>query len=346
MSTREWTVGIVGPGAISKIHAAAIAQTEQLRLVAVAGGEAGPVSNMFGAGVQHFADCGAMLDGARPDIVAIMTPSGDHFIPASQALAAGCHVVVEKPLAVDAKEAAILAAGAARSGHVCATISQRRYEPAHQAMKALLDSGALGTLRLVEADVHWWRSDAYYVEKPWRGSLEQGGGSLFNQGIHNLDLMLFFAGEVETVAGMAATVGHAIGVEDLSTALLKFANGVHGVIVTSTATPPGSGAGLRLFTSKGHCALDQDKITEWSFEGVPKPEVATAGASGASDPMAIGISGHLQQWADVRDAIRDGRAAAITFDDGAAATRVINAIYRAAAERRHVSLSEFPAREA
>ena len=344
MAEREWTVGLVGPGAISTMHAAAVAAVEGLRLTAVVGGSPAAVVANFGADVRHFATTEAMLAEARPDIVAITTPSGDHFAPAMAALNAGCHVVAEKPLAVDPAEAARLAGKAAASGLVCATISQRRFEPAHQAIRQLLDSGALGDLRIIEADCHWWRSDAYYAEKPWRQAMTQGGGSLVNQGIHSVDLMLFMAGKVDSVAAMTATVGHAIPVEDLTTALLRFANGVHGTIVTTTATPPGTGAGLRLFTSKGHCALEQDAITQWGFAGVPQPQTVSSGGSGASDPMAIGIAGHVTQWQDVCDAIRAGRPAGITFDDGAAAARVCAAIYRAAAEKRVVALSEFPER--
>lgn len=344
MGKDNWSVGLVGPGAISKIHAAAIDTVEGLQLVSVVGGTAERVRAGFGATIRHFPTVPAMLAAGRPDVVAIMTPSGDHFASASAALEAGCHVVVEKPLAVDADEAARLAGRAAASGLVCATISQRRFEPAHRAIKNLLDAGKLGQLRIIEADCHWWRSDAYYAEKPWRQSPAQGGGSLVNQGIHSVDLMLFFAGAAESVAAMTATVGHAIPVEDLTAALVRFANGVHGTIVTTTAAPPGAGAGLRLFTSTGFCTLDQDAITHWAFEGIPQPETAASGASGAADPMAIGNAGHVAQWTDVRDALREGRPAAITFDDGAAAARVCAAIYRAAAERRVVSLDEFPAR--
>lgn len=344
MTRQTLTVGLVGPGAIAKMHAKAIAAIDGLALIAVAGGKSVAVSADFGVSVRHFTDYDAMLADTKPDIVVITTPSGDHFAPAFAALKAGCHVVCEKPLAVDPVEAATLAGLAAKSGLVTATISQRRLEPAHQAIKALLDAGTLGELRLIEADVHWWRSDVYYAEKPWRQSVEQGGGSLINQGIHSIDLMTFFAGSVASVAAMTATVGHSIPVEDLTTALLKFDSGVHGMIVTTTATPPGTGAGLRLFTSTGHCALDQDTITAWGFAGVPQPAFASSGASGASDPMAIGISGHVTQWTDVRDAIRAGRTAAITFDDGALAARVCAAIYRAAQQGRIVPLSEFPAR--
>ncbi|MBL8589794.1 MAG: Gfo/Idh/MocA family oxidoreductase [Methylobacteriaceae bacterium] len=342
MSERERTVGLVGPGAIARAHAAAVAAVDGLRLVAVAGRGGEQIAADFGA--RAFADHAAMLAAGAPDIVVVTTPSGDHFAPAAAALAAGCHVVVEKPLAVDPQEAARLAGLARATNRVCATISQRRYEPAHQAVKALLDSGALGELRLIEADVHWWRSDAYYAEKPWRGEVAQGGGSLFNQGVHSLDLMLFFAGRVERVAAMAATVGHRIDVEDMTAALLRFESGAQGVLVTSTATPPGAEAGLRLFTSRGFCALEQDRIARWTFEGVAAPETTSAGVSGASDPGAIGIVGHVQQWTDIRDAIRASRPAAITFDDGAAAARVVAAIYRAAAEGRHVALAEFPER--
>lgn len=344
MSGREWTVGLVGPGAISKMHAAAVQAVEGLKLIAIVGGTPERIAANFGPDVRQFSSVDDMLLHARPDIVVITTPSGEHFAAAWAALNAGCHVVVEKPLAVDPAEAARLAGKAAETGLVCATISQRRFEPAHLEIKRLLEAGALGKLRLIEADCHWWRSSAYYAEKPWRQSTGQGGGSLVNQGIHSVDLLLFFAGQVNCVAAMTATVGHDISVEDLTTALLRFENGVHGTIVTTTAAPPGTGAGLRLFTSAGHCVLDQDAITQWGFADVPKPETATEGGSGASDPMAIGFAGHMRQWTDIRDAIRDGRTAQITFDDGAAAARVCAAIYKAAAERRVVDLAEFPSR--
>lgn len=342
MSSRNLTVGLVGPGAIGRTHAAVVGQIDGLELTAIAGGERDRVVAEFGHQISHFDDVETMLSQSRPDIVVITTPSGDHYLPARAALRAGCHVLCEKPLTVDAGEAARLVALAEEKGCVAATISQRRFEPVHQYISRLLASGRLGKLRLIEADVHWWRSDAYYVEKPWRGSLEQGGGSLANQGVHSLDLMLFFAGRVASVAAMTSTVGHAIGVEDLAGALLAFESGAMGVLVTSTATPPGNAAGLRLFTDRGNCAIEQEDVTLWNFEGIPKPPAASGAGSGASDPGAIGLAGHITQWTDFRDAIRAKRAPAIGFTDGAAAARVVAAIYRAAAEQRHVSLAEFP----
>lgn len=337
----ELTVGLVGPGAIAATHAAAIAAVEGLRLTAVAGGD-DAAAGALAATARGFATVEAMLAAAPPDIVVVTTPSGAHFHPARAALEAGCHVLVEKPLCVDPTEAARLVGLAAARGRVAGTVSQRRCEPAHRHIAALLAEGALGRLRLIEADVHWHRSDAYYAERDWRRETAQGGGSLANQGVHSLDLMLFLAGPVAHVSGHAATIGHDIPVEDFTSALLAFASGAQGVLVTTTATPPGRPAGLRLFTDRGACALEQETVTHWDFPGVAPPPPPSAAGSGASDPKAIGVAGHVAQWTDFRDAVREGRQPAITFADGCAAIRVCAAIYRSAAEGRRVALAEFP----
>ena len=152
-----------------------------------------------------------------------------------------------------------------------------------EAIKALLDAGHLGQPRLIEAAIHWYRSDAYYAEKPWRSEAEHGGGSLFNQGVHNLDLMLWLFGAVDSVQGKTTTLGHAHAVEDTTAALLSFASGALGVIVTSTALPPGRPAMLRLFTDRGSCELANDSIVRWDFPGIAEPP--SAAANGATHTL-------------------------------------------------------------
>jgi predicted dehydrogenase len=334
-------VGLVGPGAIGQTHAAAIAAVPGLVLAAVAGGTPEQLATLP-AGVPRFPDAAAMLAGGPLDIVAITTPSGDHFDPARAALARGCHLLVEKPLAVDPGEAARLVALARRAGVVAGTVSQRRLEPQHLDIRAKLASGALGRPRLIEANVHWWRSDDYYREKPWRGEIAHGGGSLVNQGIHSLDLMMWLLGPVHAVTAQTATLGHALPVEDTTAAVLTFASGAIGTLLTSTATPPGRPAGLRLFTDRGSFELAQDQTVRWDFADVPPPPAASGIASGAANPAAIGIQGHVDQWQDFLAAIRDGRPPAVTLQDGCDAVRVAAAIYRAAAEGRSVAVAEFP----
>lgn len=339
---QDLKVGLVGPGAIGRTHAAAVAAVDGLSLVAVVGGAPETVAALETPGIRHFDNTAAMLSQAAPDIVVITTPSGLHYDAAEAALRHGCHVMVEKPLTVDPDEAARLVGLAESTGRIAATVSQRRLERQHVYIDELLRTGKLGKPHLIEADVHWWRTDAYYADRPWRREVAQGGGSLFNQGIHSLDLLLWLFGPIHGVSALAATLGHKIEVEDTTAALLSFESGAIGTLVTSTATPPGHPAELRVFTDKGSFAIAQDKTVHWNFADVPAPPSDSGLASGAANPGAIGIGGHVEQWRDFLAAIRENRPPAITFADGCDAVRVASAIYRAANEGRFVTVAEFP----
>lgn len=334
-------VGLVGPGAIGAVHRDAIAAAGGAVLAGFAGGSADSRARFAattGAGAYETAE--AMIAAGGLDAVVIATPGGLHDAPARAALAAGLHVLVEKPLATDLDAAADLARRARASGLVCATVSQRRFEPAHRHLHAGLRSGALGRPLLIEAQVHWHRDAAYYAEKPWRRMERHGGGSLFNQGIHSLDLMLWLGGPVHSVIAQAANLDGAEAAETLCQALLVFDSGARGALTTTTATPPGRPAMLSLFTDRGHAHLRQSEVAEWTLPGPPPPADGAGPASGAARPLDIGLAGHVAQWRDFCAAIRGHRPPAITFEDGLAAVRAVAAIYRAAETGRRVFLSE------
>lgn len=330
MASEKLRVGLIGPGTVSRAHVAAISAVEGLEFVAAAGANETRARAVIGpVPFAHYADAKTMLADAGLDIVAVTSPSGLHFEHACLALQAGCHTVVEKPLCVAPLQAARLVELAAQSGRVCSTISQRRFEPAHAHIKSMIARGDLGTPRLIHADAHWWRPDTYYADRPWRGEIAQGGGSLFNQGIHSLDLMLFLCGPVLEVAAHCATLGHALPVEDTTTALLAFASGARGTLVTTTATPPGLPAGLRLFTNLGSLELVGSVLMRWDMRCPPPPDAAHD---------TVGPAALRAQWQDVTDAIRQNRAPCIGFSEGCEAVRVAAAIYQAGAERRSVRL--------
>ncbi|CAH1650840.1 MULTISPECIES: Gfo/Idh/MocA family oxidoreductase [unclassified Chelatococcus] len=336
-------VGLIGPGAIGQTHARAIAEIESLRLAAVAGGAPEDAAALAGGeAAQWFATAEAMIDGADLDIVVIATPSGAHYAPAAQAIATGRHVLVEKPLCVDWEEAARLVVQGEQAGLTCGVVSQRRLEPQHVYIHDALRAGRLGAPRLIEADVHWWRSPEYYREKSWRAEIGHGGGSLFNQGVHSLDLMLWLFGPVVRVQGLATTLGHDLPIEDTTAAILTFASGAIGTLVTTTATPPGHPAGLRMFTDRGAFTVEHASVVRWDFTDVPAPGASSGIASGAANPGDIGIAGHVQQWQDFIAAIHERRAPAVSFRDGFEAVRVASAIYRSSEEGRAVSTDEFP----
>src|SRR5699024_11718658 len=90
-----------------------------------------------------------------------------------------------------------------------------------------------------------------------------GGGSLMNQGVHNVDLLRWLCGPVTAVTAQYGTLAHDIEAEDTTVATLRFANGALGMISTSTATPPGSPATITLHLDRGVVELGQGEVRRW-----------------------------------------------------------------------------------
>lgn len=138
-----------------------------------------------------FTDYEAMLHSGLVDVVMICTPHNQHVPMALQALKAGVHPLIEKPLAVNADEArALLAACRARPELTAGVLYCRRASAAYRQAKQLVQSGALGQLkRTCWLITNLYRTPAYHASQPWRGSWKgEGGGLLLTQASHQLDL--------------------------------------------------------------------------------------------------------------------------------------------------------------
>src|SRR4029077_2875793 len=90
----------------------------------------------------------------------------------------GCHVLVEKPMALTASDLDTMLQVQAAAGVLVAVVSQHRFDPAAREAQSLVAVGAFGRLVQGSATVAWWRSQAYYDSAGWRGTRGQGGGAL------------------------------------------------------------------------------------------------------------------------------------------------------------------------
>ena len=332
MSTHRIGVGIIGLGSIGIMHARALGElADQVTLTAFSGGDPRAAAAAGWPAAVQLAPADVI---GHPDVqvVAVCSPTESHASLALAALEAGRHVVVEKPLAVRVSDAVRIEDVARARGLVVSMVAQRRFEPEHQHLKRALESGALGEIRLATTHVHWFRDDAYYRSAPWRTSMSGGGGSLMNQGVHNVDLLRWLCGPVESVTAQFGTLGRAMDAEDTTVATVLFSSGALGLISTSTATPPGAPATITVHTSAGVVELGQGEVLRWEVDGVPAPDSTGPGiASGAADPLAIGHRGHLNQWRDVLTAIETAAPPSIGAHDAVETVRLLCAIYEAAA---------------
>ena len=294
-------------------------------------------------GVRQYTDYHEMLAQEKPELVAIATESGKHAAIALDCIAAGCNVIIEKPIALSIADAnAIIAAGKEKGVLVCAN-HQNRFNKSIQYIRKALVEGRFGKLLHGAAHVRWNRGKGYYDQAPWRGTWAQDGGCLMNQCIHNIDLLRWMMGdEVEEVMAYTAQLAHPyLEAEDLGLALVKFAGGGYGIIEgTTNVYPKNLEETLYLFGEKGTVkagGTSDNIIEEWAFADGLDDAVHVKATYGENPPNVYGF-GHTPLYADVINAIETGRAPYVDGEAGKRALELILAIYKSAAEHRPVKL--------
>jgi UDP-N-acetyl-2-amino-2-deoxyglucuronate dehydrogenase len=253
---------VIGCGDISIVHLEAIARREGSVLVGVADTDRDRRAETAAQwGVPGFASVEELIAAVRPDVVHVCTPHDQHEPVAVAALAAGVHVLTEKPLADSPAAGAAIAAAAAVSGAKLGVCFQNRYNAPVQAAFELLASGELGAVRGAAATVLWHRLPEYYLDRPWRGTWAGGGGGLLmNQAIHTLDLLQWLLGPVDEAAGSAATraLADVIEVEDTAELHLRHASGATSVLYATLVHAVNSPVSIEIVTERATLTLRGD----------------------------------------------------------------------------------------
>ena len=294
-------------------------------------------------GVHQYTDYKEMLKQEQPELVAIATESGKHAAIALDCIAAGCNVIIEKPIALSIDDAeAVIRAGREKGVLVCAN-HQNRFNKSIQCIRKALEDGRFGQLSHGAAHIRWNRGRGYYEQAPWRGTWAQDGGCLMNQCIHNIDLLRWMMGnEVEEVMAYTDQLEHHyLEAEDLGMALVKFKNGAYGLIEgTTNVYPKNLEETLYIFGEKGTVkagGTSDNIIEEWSFaDNIDDPDFIKA--TYADNPPNVYGFGHTPLYADVIEAIQNKRDPYVTGEDGKRALELVLAIYKSAAEHRPVKL--------
>jgi len=318
-------------------------------VAAVAGPNAEKVARLgarFGAAVYR--DAEALLRHRPLDLVLVGSPSGLHAEQGIAAARAGLHVLVEKPIDVVREKAEALVAECDRAHVKLGVFFQDRFSPDFAALKRAIDDGALGQPILASARVKWWRGAEYYGDSRWRGRLAlDGGGALMNQGIHTVDLLLHFLGDVRRVWARAATALHKIESEDTLVATLEFASGALGTYEATTAAFPGYPRQVEITGSEGTVVLAQDRVVRADLRR-PRPELVGGDAAAnpsASSPTISDVRGHKAAIEDLLRAIREDGRPRCDGREGLRSLVLVEALYRSSRTQLPVTLLAGPDRE-
>jgi UDP-N-acetyl-2-amino-2-deoxyglucuronate dehydrogenase len=348
---------LIGCGKVGSIHATALRELPESEFVAVCdrdAARAGAFAERYG--VPAFTDVAELIRSAKPQAIVVCTPHPLHVEPVILAAQAGVAALVEKPLAASLADCDAMLTASQQAGTKLGVISQRRlYEPV-QRMKTAIDAGKIGTPMLGVFSMFSWRDQAYYQSDPWRGKwATEGGGVLVNQSPHQLDLLLWFMGEIDEITGYWANLNHPyIEVEDTALAMIRFKSGGLGSIVTSLSQKPGiytkvhihgsNGASVGVETDRGATFIaGVSEIAEpprndlWTVPG--EEGLLTAFRDRDRKQFrAVNATNHYHalQIQDFLQAVRDDRPPLVTGEDGRAVVAMFTAIYRSQKERRAI----------
>ena len=293
--------------------------------------------------VAIYADYHEMLRDSRPELVAVATYSGTHAGIAVDCIEAGCHVIIEKPIALSLADADRIMEAEQRMGVKVSANHQNRFNTAVQQMRSAVRTGRFGKLLYGTTSIRWTRGEDYYKSADWRGTWAQDGGTLMNQCIHAIDLLRWMLGnDVTEVSGVTTNALHPyIEAEDMGFALLRFQNGAVGMIEGSINTFGGDWEEtLTLFGEKGRAKLGGkcvNVVDEWQFADGNDAESKLVENCGENPPNVYGF-GHKSLYADMIEAIRDDRKPYVSSAAGRRALETVLAIYRSAADGKPVKL--------
>jgi predicted dehydrogenase len=247
---------LIGTGLIGREHARLILSHPEAELVAIC--DPSSESQHFAAslGVPHYAEWDAMLDQVKPDGAIIALPNQLHEPVALSCISRNIACLIEKPIAETLPAAWHITLAAEQSGTPVLVGHQRRHSPDIRAAKQTIEAGDLGPLVAVNGMTLFDKPNDYFNAE-WR--TKAGGGVLLINLIHDIDVLRYLVGEIDSIRAFTSTASRGFEVEDTASLAIKFENGTLGTfIISDSAVSPWaweytSGQALYHPTQPGAC---------------------------------------------------------------------------------------------
>lgn len=327
---------LVGTGSVAESHVRAVEGS--LGRVRIVGAVEVDAEKLRAFGERHkltglYSDYAEALRAVRPDLVLIAAPPSLHADMTIAALEAGAWVLCEKPFCASLAELDRIEAAERRTGRFAACIFQQRFASSTAHVRQLAADGLLGRPLVAVCNTLWFRDAGYYAV-PWRGKWASDfGGPTMGLGIHAMDHLLHLWGDWAEIRAQAATLDRAIEVEDVSMALIRFANGALASVVNSALSP----------RQETYLRLDYQRATlelthlygytrdNWRFTLAPNAngEGSSLAQAWASFPPDTG-STHTSQLAEFIANLDAGTRPLTSGDDARRTLDLLSALYKSA----------------
>ncbi len=371
MKNKKIQIGIIGAGGISQmVHIPGFQRCQNARVLAVCDESDGIRKNVmkqFDIPIGY-SDYRQLLENDDLDAVCIATPNYLHYPIVMEAIKRKKHILCEKPLAMNAKEAAQMAKKAWQARLVTMVAYNYRYVPAIRFLKMLIDRGKIGHIRHIRAFyLQQWTGNG----ASWRTRKKlTGSGELGDVGSHLIDFGRFLVGEIDWVFGHAPVVVKQRvdpvtkkvewpDVDDAAAFLARFKSGATGVFEV-TRCAPGRGCGtnehqsMEINGEKGSVIYEYQKPNQLLLSLTPKDQAATRfvptpvpnavkkyygpavwKAFLANPPVGF----RFKQAEDFVNAVRHKKSLTPNFHDGLVTQKILDAILQSDRTKKAVSLT-------
>jgi myo-inositol 2-dehydrogenase / D-chiro-inositol 1-dehydrogenase len=319
-------IGILGAGYIGGVHASILARDDRVAISAI--------HDLVPANAIRLAStCNAAVESAATviqncDAVYITTPNTKHTELAIRAAQEGKHVFCEKPMATNLVDAEAVLSAARQSEAIFQVGHNRRFAPVYTTLKQLLQT----THPPHSAHVKMNRGEL--LNPSWVGKREITGGFLYETTIHMFDMMRFLFGEISTLHAIGST--HEYPEVDDFSVLLQFANGMHATFASSAhASWHFPFERVEVFGPHSTIATQEMESIVFS-DGLDGKHVEQSMHQLAKEEKW----GYSQEDKSFIDSIVDGKAAAVTAEDGLKSVELVEACYRSVSSGEAVRFSD------
>jgi predicted dehydrogenase len=326
---------VVGAGHIGKRHAEMIAREPEAQLTAFCDVRSPEDCQNLEYHVPHFESIEDLLNsGLECDVVSICTPNGLHAEQAIQALKAGKHVVVEKPMGLTKESCERVIYTALQMNRQVFCVMQNRYSPPSEWIKEIVSKGLLGDIFMVQVNCYWNRDERYYKQGGWKGTPDLDGGTLFTQFSHFIDIMYWLFGDIDRIQGKFADFNHqdTTAFEDSGFVSFEFLNGGLGTINYSTSVAMQNlESSITVIGSNGSIKIGGQYMNEvevCTIKDYTMPELKASNPANDYGPYKGSAANHNFVIKNVIDTLKGRTTATTNALEGLKVVDIIERIYK------------------
>ena len=328
MSGKIINVAIIGCGRIAGHHCSSITKTNGLKLVAVCDlviSKAKEYSKKYD--IPYFTNYHKMFTSLNDiDLVVVCTPSGMHHEHSKEIINNYCkNIVIEKPTFMNPKQLIEINELSLKNNIKYFPVFQNRYNKAVKYVRKAISRNMLGTINLINIQVRWHRPKRYYDLAKWRGTFSHDGGALTNQGIHHIDLLRYFGGEIEKVNCTMKTYNLDIEVENAVISTFIFKNGAMGSLeITTAAYPDDYEASITIVGSKGLAKIGGLAVNELQIFSPNNNICKDMSEDFSNCPYGFG---HELLYDDIKYTLTNKKSKTINYEDCLKTLNLLNSFY-------------------